>query len=93
MGHRGRDALPAPIQAGDDTVSLEEEALEWIAPYWNANHLVRTRDWLLELEPDAPEGLRLAALTHDMERHFPGDVGLPGKRLRAAVIACFDQPA
>ena len=30
------------------------------------------RDWLLELEPDAGEAARLAALTHDMERHFPG---------------------
>jgi hypothetical protein len=53
-------------------VSLEESALVWIEPYWNAEHLVRTRDWLLELEPEAPEALRLAALTHDMERHFPG---------------------
>ena len=53
-------------------MTLEERALEWIAPYWNAEHLVRTRDWVLELEPDASEGLRLAALTHDMERHFPG---------------------
>jgi hypothetical protein len=47
-------------------------ALEWIEPYWNAHHLVRTRDWLLELDPAAGEALRLAALTHDMERHFPG---------------------
>jgi len=53
-------------------VSLERRALAWIEPYWNANHLVRTRDWLLELEPGAGEALRLAALTHDMERHFPG---------------------
>jgi Domain of unknown function (DUF4202) len=53
-------------------VSLEERALRWIEPYWNARHLVRTRDWLVELEPSAPEALRLAALTHDMERHFPG---------------------
>ena len=52
--------------------ALEESALEWIAPYWNAEHLVRTRDWLLELDPDAGAALRLAALTHDMERHFPG---------------------
>src|SRR5262245_16769637 len=43
-----------------------------IEPYWNARHLVRTRDWLLELDPAASEALRLAALTHDMERHFPG---------------------
>jgi hypothetical protein len=53
-------------------VSLEEQALAWIGPYWNARHLVRTRDWLLALEPEAGEALRLAALTHDMERHFPG---------------------
>jgi hypothetical protein len=53
-------------------VNLEERALLWIEPYWNAEHLVRTRDWLLELEPEAGEALRLAALTHDIERHFPG---------------------
>jgi hypothetical protein len=52
--------------------SLEERALRWIEPYWNAKHLVRTRDWLLELDSGAGEGARLAALTHDMERHFPG---------------------
>ena len=53
-------------------MSLEVRALEWIEPYWNAEHLVRTRDRLLELDPEAGEALRLAALTHDMERHFPG---------------------
>jgi Domain of unknown function (DUF4202) len=53
-------------------MTLEERALEWIEPYWNAEHLRRTRDWLLELEPGASEALRLAALTHDIERHFPG---------------------
>jgi hypothetical protein len=53
-------------------MTLEERALEWIEPYWNAEHLRRTRDWLLELSPDASEALRLAALTHDIERHFPG---------------------
>ena len=53
-------------------MTFEERALVWIEPYWNAEHLVRTRDWLLVLEPDASEALRLAALTHDMERHFPG---------------------
>jgi hypothetical protein len=51
---------------------LERMALEWIGPYWNAHHLVRTRDWLLELDPEAGEALRLAALTHDMERHYAG---------------------
>ena len=51
---------------------LERRAEEWITPYWNAEHLRRTRDWLVELAPGADEAARLAALTHDMERHFPG---------------------
>ncbi len=53
-------------------MTLEQRALDWIEPYWNAEHLRRTRDWLLELDPGASEALRLAALTHDIERHFPG---------------------
>ena len=51
---------------------LERAAREWIASYWNAEHLVRTRDWVLELDPEAGLALRLAALTHDVERNFPG---------------------
>ncbi len=53
-------------------MTLEERAHIWIKPYWNALHLERTLYWLVELEPDAGEALRLSALTHDMERHFPG---------------------
>jgi hypothetical protein len=56
--------------SGDDP--LELATLDWIASYWNAEHLVRTRDWLLELRPGAALTLRLAALTHDIERNFPG---------------------
>jgi hypothetical protein len=52
-------------------LTLAERAEVWIAPYWNAEHLRRTRDWLLELDPEASEALLVAALTHDMERHFP----------------------
>jgi hypothetical protein len=33
---------------------------------------VRTRDWLVELDPSAGEAHRVAALTHDVERNFPG---------------------
>jgi Domain of unknown function (DUF4202) len=51
---------------------LEERALEWIQPHWNLEHLVRARDWLLVLDPDASEQMRLAALLHDVERQFPG---------------------
>jgi hypothetical protein len=53
-------------------VSLESRAETWIEPYWNARHLVRTRDWAAELDPRASEAVRIAALTHDIERHFPG---------------------
>jgi hypothetical protein len=53
-------------------LTLEERALVWIEPYWNVEHLVRTREWVLELDPGASEAVRLAAVTHDMERHFPG---------------------
>jgi hypothetical protein len=51
---------------------LLDRAGEWIEPYWNAVHLRRTLVWLLVLEPAASEAARIAALTHDMERHFPG---------------------
>jgi hypothetical protein len=51
---------------------LETAAERWIEPYWNAHHLVRTRDWLLELDPGASEALRIAALLHDCERMLPG---------------------
>src|SRR3954447_19033146 len=37
----------------------------------HARHLLRTEDWLLELEPAAGEALRLAAVLHDIERAFP----------------------
>ena len=50
----------------------EQAALAWVRPYRLSDHLVRTRDWVLELEPEASEALVLAALTHDIERHFPG---------------------
>jgi len=51
---------------------LERAAEAWIEPYWNAEHLRRARDWLLVLDPAAGEAARIAALTHDIERHFPG---------------------
>jgi hypothetical protein len=71
--HLVRFARPEAIEVDwDGRDALEQAALDWIAPYWNARHLVRTRDWLVELEPGASLALRLAALTHDIERHFPG---------------------
>ena len=62
-----------PAETAETELSgLERAALEWIEPYSQAHHLARTREWLLELDPDAGEALRLAALTHDIERYFPG---------------------
>ncbi len=62
--------MSVPPAAGERP--LEQRVRAWIEPYWNAEHLVRTLHWLLEVEPAAGEALRVAALTHDMERHFPG---------------------
>jgi HD domain len=52
--------------------ALERAAEAWIAGYFNARHLRRTRDWALELDASASEALRVAALTHDIERREPG---------------------
>ena len=40
-------------------------------PY-NSTHLLKSLEWLDRLAPEAPEAVRLATLTHDMERAFPG---------------------
>lgn len=51
---------------------VEAAAAQWVAPYSQVLHLLRTRDWLLRLTPDASLEARLAAMTHDIERMFPG---------------------
>jgi hypothetical protein len=57
-----------PIQS-----ALQRQATLWVTQHYNnADHLVRTEEWVLQLKPDASEALQLAALTHDMERAFPG---------------------
>jgi kynurenine formamidase len=51
---------------------LLEQARAWVAEvHPHAHHLTRTLDWVVELEPDASEALRIAAVTHDIERAFP----------------------
>jgi hypothetical protein len=54
--------------------ALIESARQWvIASYpYNRTHLLRALEWLDRLAPAAREAARLAALTHDMERAFPG---------------------
>jgi len=53
-------------------LTLWPTAIEWVEPYYDGEHLRRTVVWLLRLDPAASEPLLVAALTHDMERHFPG---------------------
>jgi hypothetical protein len=54
--------------------ALLEQTRLWVTNnYANAYHLIRTEHWLRRLEADASEALILAALTHDMERAFPGE--------------------
>jgi hypothetical protein len=51
---------------------LEQEAHAWVASdHPHTEHLERALYWLLELEPDAREALRIAALLHDIERAYP----------------------
>jgi hypothetical protein len=51
----------------------------WVIEHYpyNRTHLLKTLDWLDRLQPDAPEAVRLAALTHDMERAFGGPDAIP----------------
>jgi hypothetical protein len=54
--------------------TLVEAARRWVIetyPY-NRDHLVCALDWLDRIAPGSHEAVRLATLTHDMERAFPG---------------------
>lgn len=54
-------------------------AREWVVaayPY-NRTHLVRSLDWLDRIAPGARQAVRLATLTHDMERAFGGPDAIP----------------
>ena len=53
-------------------VALWPPLVEWVRPHYDHEHLFFTVRWLLTIEPEASEALLVAALTHDMERHFPG---------------------
>jgi hypothetical protein len=47
-------------------------------PY-NRTHLLKSLDWLDRIAPSASEAVRLATLTHDMERAFGGPDAIPIK--------------
>jgi hypothetical protein len=67
---------PAPFPRPDDLspqlALLWPVAVEWVRPHYDHVHLFHTVRWLLTIDPDASDALLVAALTHDMERHFPG---------------------
>jgi hypothetical protein len=53
---------------------LIDAARDWVIecyPY-NRHHLLKSLEWLDRVAPDSAESVRLATLTHDMERAFPG---------------------
>jgi len=51
---------------------LLERCRAWMAEvHPHARHLERTLDWALELDPGASEAVRIAAVTHDVERAYP----------------------
>lgn len=53
---------------------LIDAARAWVTdcyPY-NRHHLLKALEWLDRVAPDSSESVRLATLTHDMERAFPG---------------------
>lgn len=77
QAHPQSGTLPLLDGAGERTYSAQFKALwpqavEWTAPYYDGEHLRWTVIWLVRLDPAVPEPLLVAALTHDMERHFPG---------------------
>jgi hypothetical protein len=62
------------MQQGMTSSVLIENAREWVIqdyPY-NNYHLLKALEWLDRIAPDATPAMRLATLTHDMERAYPG---------------------
>ena len=70
-----RHSVPLALDLGRRSAPLRRLwpiALRWIEPYYDSVHLQQAVVWLLRIDPDASEPLLVAALTHDMERQFPG---------------------
>ncbi len=53
---------------------LIEAARAWVIEHYpyNRHHLLKALEWLDRVAPGSSEAVRLATLTHDMERAFPG---------------------
>lgn len=54
---------------------LFDKATQWVNDKLprHARHLIRAEHWLNQFAPEAPLSVRIATLTHDMERAFLGD--------------------
>jgi hypothetical protein len=61
-------------ERGKSLKTLRDQAREWVCAHYEhgGKHLLQTEVWLQRLKPEASEEMLLAALTHDMERAFPG---------------------
>jgi hypothetical protein len=60
---------------------LIELGRQWVVdnyPY-NRTHLLKSLEWLDRIAPESAEAVRLATLTHDMERAFGGPDAIPIK--------------
>lgn len=55
-------------------MTLRDQARGWVNLHYEHGrvHLLQTEVWLERLKPNASEEMMIAALTHDMERAFPG---------------------
>jgi hypothetical protein len=70
------------LKWGEDP-PLVSAAKQWVLekyPY-NSHHLLKSLEWLDRIAPGSAESVRLATLTHDMERAFPGPDQPPMKSL------------
>ena len=63
-------------RAESPLISLAQAWVRDNYPY-NSFHLLKSLEWLDHIAPDASEAVRVATLTHDMERAFPGPDAIP----------------
>ena len=71
--------LPTPFSRAESP--LIQLGRLWVIenyPY-NSTHLLKSLDWVDRLAPGASDAVRLATLTHDMERAFGGPDAIPIK--------------
>jgi hypothetical protein len=65
-------ARPEAPSRSPELESLRRLVYGWIEDYYDREHLTRAGDWMLAIEPAAPDHLVIAALLHDLERKVPG---------------------